>query len=128
MLAVEAGLMMWFLLLWFLSTAVVSAVTPARRQRHQQQLADCTSSAEDEETAGAASCILTVRVVGAYAEPYARVRRRSGPIRLRTRCEREGPALFPKGSESIEHSASTVTDLTCNRISFVISYETGDIG
>ena len=52
-LAVEAGLLLWFL--WKLvyccgsSTAVVSAVTPV----------------EDEETAGAARCILTVRVVGA---------------------------------------------------------------
>ena len=46
------------------STAVVSAVTPAGRQRHQQQLAGCTPSTEDQGTAGAASCILTVRVVG----------------------------------------------------------------
>ena len=60
-LELETGLLLWFLaclLLWSLerlvyccgsSTAVVSAVTPA----------------EDERTAGAACCILTVRVVGA---------------------------------------------------------------
>ena len=60
-LAVEADLLLWFLaglLLWSMerlvyccgsSTAVVSAVPPA----------------EDEGTAGASRCILTVRVVGA---------------------------------------------------------------